>query len=61
MVVRIAAAAPLELKALGMSADSPEERSLVVVGSSRLGLVAIELVEEHIGAVAELARRLEEL
>lgn len=60
--MRIAAAVRRpELKELGMIAGSLEEQSLVAVGSSRLGLVVIELVEGHIGAVAELARRLEEL
>ena len=33
----------------------------MVVGNSCLGLVVIELEEEHIGVVAGLAHRLEEL
>lgn len=56
-----AVAVHLALGALGMIADSHGEQSLVVVGSSRPGLVVIELVGEYIGAVAGSARRLEEL
>lgn len=59
VVVRIAAAdVRLWLEVLGMIAGSLEERFLVAVDSSRFGLVVIESVEGHIGAVAGLARRL---
>lgn len=59
-IVAVAVRRP-ELEELGMIAGSPEEQSLVAVGSSRLALVVIGLVEGHIGVVVGMACRPGEL